>query len=280
MTEHEPLQREIPAYVASRLEGEALKRLEQHLSECRNCAAIVTTWKQLAPSFRGEMEELLRPHLAIDTLRDFALGRTADEDGAISGHLEVCASCSMDVAAWRAWQERRPVSAKRPAGVAPVRRLRLSHALLAAAVLVGVVLSVVLYFAVPTRGRPSPGPAWSGTAPLLVLHGTFRDGRDASEYSLLPGQPFLPIALQPLLPEYVESALRYRLDLLDESGRAVWSSELTAGRITAQLSASGVVTFLVPADSLEPGRYTLRAVPAERPHEPLLFEDRFRLIRP
>jgi len=43
VSDHESWQDEVPAYVASRLDGEARERFEFHLKSCPECAAQVAT---------------------------------------------------------------------------------------------------------------------------------------------------------------------------------------------------------------------------------------------
>jgi len=114
--------------------------------------------------------------------------------------------------------------------------------------------------------------AWSGAVPLPVLTSRFR-GAQAEEIVIRvkSGQPFVPIAVLPVLPEGAATGDTLSFEIRRDGGDQTWKMDLTAERIRDELHASKVVTFLIPAAMFSAGHYELRLQAPSRPEsEPIL----------
>jgi len=101
--------------------------------------------------------------------------------------------------------------------------------------------------------------AWSGAVPLPVLTSRYRGAQsEATVIRVQPGQPFVPIAVLPVLPSGAAAGDSFTFEIRREGGDPVWKLDLTAGRIRDELRASKVVTFLISTATLSAGHYELR----------------------
>lgn len=109
--------------------------------------------------------------------------------------------------------------------------------------------------------------SWTGPVDLAVLEGPARSRGPEPIVRIEAGQPFALVGVLPPLPAR-EGKLAgggqeaaYLFEVLDAgppAGTPVWSARMTAAEIRARLDRAGVVTFLIPADLLPPGRHQLR----------------------
>src|SRR4030095_8838622 len=149
---------ELAAYAAGRLDESSRRQVEQHLSQCEDCRAMAGSLSALAEHLRAGGEVLFAPHPSPDELREFSMKGAAASGEQIASHLEICASCALEVEAWSRMGEK----TTRVAEKVPVIRRREekigagTKALLAAAA--GVVLGAALgYFARDRLAGFSPG---------------------------------------------------------------------------------------------------------------------------
>jgi anti-sigma factor RsiW len=259
----------IPAYVLSKLEPEARRELEAHLRECKVCSEMVAVCREIASVLRDGGEDLFGRHPAPLTLREYALDGEAARDSEVARHVASCAECGLDVAVWKARQQGEPgfMTEKRGA-LAPAPRRRLRLLALAAGVLLGIGLTLALRsFLSSAAPTPPPGPdgprrmaSSSGPALLMVLGSPLRGRSDVPSFRVAAGQPYVLVAVQPVLPPGATGTDLYRFEI--RSGdQEVWHADLPASRIREQMEASGVTTFMVPATRLPPGQYDLRLLP-------------------
>ena len=225
LVDHDELQGDIAAYAASRLEGEERARLEVHLKTCDACADLAATWKEIASAVREAGGLLFDRHPDERALREQALAGSTAGDPALARHIASCASCGLEVVAWRKRAAAR--SATRSASVAlssggwpgATRRLALA---LAAGVILGVGLSLLLRppshrpIERAERGTEAPSPAppaWTGPVQLLVLASPVRGEGSPPAFHLEPGPPFALIAAPLVLPETAVDGDRYRFEI-------------------------------------------------------------------
>jgi len=257
MTSHEEIQLELAAYAASRLEPDAGRRLEEHLSGCQDCREMLGTFMPLARALREGGEALFEPHPSESTLRRYARsGKEAGMEG-VARHLDVCASCSLQVGAWRRQKDT----------IAPRPRWASIALATAAGLAVGAGLSAWL-----GAGRAPwtpPGPSEASAGPLLVLPRALRGEETSVTYSLEPGRTFLVIACPASIPDSAPPGQMFRYEIRREGeGAVVWSAIMSAAAIRTHLAEGAeLVTLLVPNASLTLGRYEFRLAPAESPEE-------------
>lgn len=288
MTDHREWQEEVPAYVAGRLGDEARQAFEAHLSECDACSEIAATWKEIASSMRRGGEELSSAHPDEMALRDYATGGATLANRDVARHIVYCASCELEVSAWKAREAglRSPAGGEvrsAPAGPWPAGA-RVAVVAVAIGIIVGVGLAIVLRPAPPAGIQiarqdpsvrpagpepvgPSPGGAPQPTGPLaapagpvqlLVLGGALRGGEPAPAFRIGAAQPFVLVAVQPTLPARAGADDLYRFEVVRAGGEVVWSSEQTVAQIRPHLESSEVITFAIPSEALPAGHYEMR----------------------
>jgi len=268
VTDHDELQSEIPAYVASRLEEDARRRLEDHLRDCDACAEMVEAWRTIAPALRDGGEAIFTPHPPARALREYALGRGEAVDPAHVRHVASCDTCDLEI---RVWKEREG-GVDAPAGAALWKEQRTpawrpTMALAAGAVLGAAIAAFMLRR--PTlpgpAAPPTPEPIASRLAegigepvPLWVLAGPLRGETPVATFTIGREQPYVLIAVRPALAPGAADADIYRFEIHRPDGGTSWSSEADVARIRSHMESSGVVTFPVPTTDLPPGRYFFR----------------------
>jgi hypothetical protein len=272
MDGHEEIRLDLAAYAASRLEGSAARRVEQHLEICLDCREIAETIKGLGASLRGGGESLFAPHPSESALREYADRRGRADGQAIAQHLAGCATCSLEVEVWT--RKRAGAQVREPSTVSRSTRWRSLALASAAGIAVGFTLAVFLRAGrVPAVPPATPAATTAtGAAPtagrLLLLPRTLRGEKSVGSYALEPDQEFVVIGCPVSLPDGAKDSERFHYEIRKESGEAVWSQTMSAAA-TRRQSAGGleVVTFLVPARLLPPGHYEFSLSPAERPDE-------------
>lgn len=273
MSEHEDLQMDLPAYAASRLEGGAAKRLEEHLKECASCREMAESLREFGSAIRERGEALIEPHPAEAEVRDYARGETVSDRGRIERHLEVCATCSLEVETWK----RRPGALADARSMPPAGGLHRwgSVALASAAGLVigfGVARLLNDASAPPPSVRPTHGPQERvlSAGPLLILPRALRGEGVAVTYRIDPRQEFVVMACPVSIPDSAEPDERFRFEIRNADGQMVWSREMTAEAVREHLnSVAEAVTLLAPTSALEPGGYVFSLSPVNEPDESL-----------
>jgi hypothetical protein len=112
---------------------------------------------------------------------------------------------------------------------------------------------------------------------LVLLERPTRGASRTPRFRVDAGQPFIPLAVPVVVPESAGDAEMFRFTVRDEGDRVLWWSDVTAAGIRQQIAASGVVSFLVPAPDLQPGRKTLRFARAMTPEPATLLEIPFEI---
>ena len=274
--EHERLQGEVAAHAAARLHGEARERLERHLLTCAECAEMLAVAREVASTVRSAGPALGSPHPSVPELRAYATLGPAAASATLEAHVAWCASCTLEVAAWR-----RAAPAPGATAAARARSFRsaawpvATAASLAAGVLVGLWLA-------PLRERHAAGendvaaPApWIGPVEVLRVEDVPRGEGGPAEVVIRAGQAQMPLAVElETLDEADLAPLEVRITRAD--GTLVWSAE---AREAAREGARVRLTFLVPTALLKAAE-TYRATVVRRaaPDEALL-QRRF-VVRP
>lgn len=274
MSDHEGLKSDIPAYVASRLEGERRRQLEEHLPGCGECSERVSTLRGFTSVLREGGEEMFAPHPDVLALRAYARGERAADSSRIARHVASCATCELELSAWKfrdLMEQTQPAALRESAPrTRPVRSgFGLFPAMsLAAGVVVGVGVSILFHLGA-APGVPAPGSAgelvqvaanWSGPAQLFILSSQVRGEEAVATWKLAADQPYVLLAVRPPVPDSAGADDPYRFEIRGASGQAVWSSDLSAALIRQQLESSEVITFPIPAATLAPGRHEFRFV--------------------
>ncbi|PYT17890.1 MAG: hypothetical protein DMF51_01350 [Acidobacteria bacterium] len=264
MTSHEEIQLELAAYAASRLERDAGRRLEEHLRGCQDCREMLETFVPFARALGEGGEALFEPHPSESTLRRYARAGKAAGMEDVARHLDFCASCSLQVGAWK----------RQADTLSPLPRWAAIALATAAGLAVGAGLSAWLGAGrAPGPPRQSlaetaPGLAEASAGPLLVLPRALRGEETSVTYALDPSRTFLVIACPASVPDSAPPGQLFRYEIRREGAGAVWSRILSAADVRRHLSEGAeLVTLLVPNASLTPGRYEFRLAPAESPEE-------------
>ena len=267
MIRHEDVQEELAAYAAGRLEGQSLRRVNDHLTECDECRDMADTFRDLATAIRAGGETLFEPHPSAAALRRHAIGGDTTELAAITRHLAACASCALEAGAW-----------KRTGGPAAlegrgwIRTGRFRPAIAAAAgLLLG--LGLAAFFMSRATSRTEAGP-------LLVLPRALRGEETVETYSMDSRQGVVVIACPAAIAKEAPPGELFRYEIRDEAGRVAWSRNMSASEIRRHLRGKAeVVTLLVPATSLGPGHHEFRLAPASKP-ESVIYRVRLEISAP
>jgi hypothetical protein len=255
MTRHEQLQEQIPAFVADRLDGTESGQVQEHLSDCEDCTDLVRVGNELVQGLRDGKEEIFTAHPDARMLRRYSLGEEVDGRGELVRHVASCASCELEVSAWRRWGKVKPTSTQEEEfRAAQGRSINWKSALAA-----GILLGMGLMFGLRDIGpQPAQAPTpWTGSAALLTLEAAYRSAAPVAQIFIEPHQPYLPLVVSPELPPMTPAGEHFRFAIAT-AGAAdpLWSLELSAEAVQTQQEATGVVTFLVPATGMDAGHYT------------------------
>lgn len=254
MVNHEDLQEQIPAFLAARLDANESGQIESHLDECHDCSELVQVGREFVHGLREGEEETFTPHPDVRMLRRYSLGEELDGRADLVRHVASCVSCELEIAAWRRWGKVKPTSTQEEE-FRQAQGWRFTWKLALAA---GILLGIGLTFGLRDLAlQPMEAPApWTGSAALLTLEATYRGVAPVAQIVVEPGQPYLPLVVSPELPHAAEAGeyFRFAIATLDDA-TPVWSFRMTAAEVRGQLDATGVVTFLVPTDPLDAGRY-------------------------
>jgi putative zinc finger protein len=271
VSDHEDIQLELAAYAASRLEGETLRRVEEHLRECAGCGELVHSFRGLAGAMREDGALLFEPHPPGSELRRCArAGETGGPDG-VARHLAVCAPCSLEVAALAAAGTGGLRSPSSDVGRTP-RWLPLAVAS-TAGLGAGLGLAVLLRIGGSPPAPPASfatdmpaGAESSGVGPMLILPPSLRSEGTSVTYTLEPRQMFVVVACPAAVPDAAATADLFRYEIRNTAGRVVWSVTMNADEIRRHLAGGAeAVTLLVPSASVAPGRYEFLLSPAGSP---------------
>jgi anti-sigma factor RsiW len=273
MSEHEDLQMDLPAYAASRLEGAAAQRMEDHLKECAGCREMAESLREFGNAIREGGAALMEPHPSEAEIKGYARGESVSDRGRIERHLAVCATCSLEVESWKRGSGALFDSRSKPTA-GGLHRWG-SVALASAAGLVigfGVARLVNDASAPPPSVSPTQGlqERVPSAGPLLILPRALRGEGLAVTYRIDPKQEFVVMACSVSIPDDAPPDARFRYEIRDSGGRVVWAREITAEAVREHLNSTAeAVTLLAPTSVLEPGRYVFSLSPADKPDESL-----------
>ncbi len=285
MREHEVLRLDIPAYVTLRLGSAEREEVARHLLECEECRELEASFREIASAIREGGEAIFEPHPEEHLLREFAQGRTAADPARLERHLSLCATCRLEVAAWRSGTARHPVhpdlfpSPASAAGRTAGRKTIFASGV-AAGLLVGMALAVLFRAPSPPKvdeahrsPAQSPIPAPPLAAVLLrILPGVHRGEGQVARWQVARQEKWIAVAVPVALPERTEESIPVRFELVDGNQEVSASVTLRAGEVRRHLAASDAVSLLFSADRLSPGRYRF-SVRAEEPGgEELLYQ--------
>jgi len=256
VTSDDRFQDDLPAYIAGRLEGDDLRRLEEHLRVCDDCGDLATTWRGIVKSLREGGEALFESHPGEMELREFSLGAAAPTHHGIQRHLESCASCTLEVEAWR---RRGTPATMREVAPAKGRRGFWTPVLAAAG---GMILGAGLVL-LSGPGRPNAqSPALGEEVGLLILPASpLRGSGPPRPYTLRSGQQRIEVGFRPTLPSGIDGAGRYRFEIRRDSGATIWSVEKSVADLRRIMAMDEIVGFSFPTSSIGPGRYEFRTIP-------------------
>ena len=258
MNSHEELHEQLPDFVAGNLPHSDVPAVEAHLVSCGECSAFVRTLRDLGAGFQAGGEELLTPHPKPTTL--LALAHGTSTDPAAARHVETCATCSLEVAFHADSKpaakvlnfQRRDAKLAAPLGQ---RRRFAVPAYLAAGLVTGIGLTLLYHPPSTTSGSDGSRPNWTGSVGLVALEPPLRGDGPVPSFVVSPGQPYVPVAVPAKVPEGSADTDRYVFEIQDAAGRSSWKLEMPAADIRAQVKATGVTTFLIPADTLGTGAH-------------------------
>jgi hypothetical protein len=102
------------------------------------------------------------------------------------------------------------------------------------------------------------GSRWTGPVSLVFLTGPAR-GSEARPpiIEVRSGQPFIPLAVVPVLPQAAKPEDRFLFQVRGAEGKTDWELGMSASEINRDLEVAKVVTFLIPALNLSEGRHEL-----------------------
>jgi anti-sigma factor RsiW len=291
MTEHDDLQFDIPALLASRLDEPSRVRLEKHLAECASCSETVSVARGILGALEEGGEAVWEEHPSIDRILDLATDSGPVEAGRFAAHVSVCPTCTLEIDAWKAIHAKGLAAPPRSSDLedrrlrgapAPIRS-RVPPALLglAAGVLLGAALTAIL---IGRGGAGAPGggtgpgltsPApWSGAPRWAQLELPRRGGGEEKPLSVVSISAEDPTVLLLVPAEFSRaggSGGSYAFEILDAAGRAAWRTELSSDQLAARIDpASSFMALLVPTDRLRAGRYDLAVREARGGPDPLL----------
>jgi hypothetical protein len=119
---------------------------------------------------------------------------------------------------------------------------------------------------------------WTGPVTLVFLTGPARGVQSAPvKINVRPGQPFVPLATVPALPQAAKPEDRFLFQIRDAGGKIEWELEMNASEIILDLEAAKVVTFLIPARNLPEGRHELVLLGAAGPSSEPVWRTSFQV---
>ena len=246
---HEQLKAALPAYIVRRLEEGEMKRVDEHLEVCPECREMVATWRDWAGTLREEGESLFEPHPEPVQVRLFAHGALeGDAADQVGRHLEVCASCELEATVWRSRGR-----ARRPEPVRPASRgmaMRVAGLAAAAGLVAGLGLGWLLHDL-----RPASAASWAGPTTQILLPAVLRGSENGQvTHTIHPDEHRVVISFRPVDAGFQDREGVYRFEIAGKGG-AVLNLAMTGERAARHIEAASVVTFVIPADWLPPGRY-------------------------
>lgn len=303
--EHEEAQRLLADRSHGRLAEAVQRDLAAHLSACGKCGSLSETYEMLRASLATAA---VAEHPTSEEIVAYALrsGDLTGEDLArLAAHARACDPCAGEVAA----VAEADAAAGSLGGRPPSGFLRFllrpgpAAALTAAGLLLVMGYPAFLGLVRLPELRRAQQEAqdrvaaltgeldgarrslqefadWDGPAQWLTLRRPRRGEAPRNLISLQPDQPYLQVAVRPLLGEEVQDDARFLARIEDEDGREIWAAELRASQIREHVAADGVVVLPVRSALLPPGGYRFRLVSSERTEVEPAFEASFQILPP
>jgi predicted anti-sigma-YlaC factor YlaD len=237
-----------PWYVNGSLDEERRARVEEHLSSCAECRALVHAARDLQPPGANDMEGLL-DHPPAQHLDRFAFdpeSLNVDLSRRIREHLAGCPACAGAVSALSQPQADAP-SATRPSWWNSLLAEVFFNRTAAVAYLFLLVLLVPAYF---IRQQVTPP---SGAFDLTVLSSATRGTSSSPSIVVEEGQTVVVLGAEFEVPGG-RTPVSFAL-MREET--VVWSIELGLDRVERNLETSGIVTLVIPIDALRLGSHRL-----------------------
>lgn len=237
--------------------------------------------KVMKEQIQGSGEAMFEPHPEPAALHRYVLEGGGKEDERLRRHLETCATCQLEVEAWKR------IGLKKPSSPAAARPGRMSGPWLALAAGLGGVVGLLIGWrllsgpapvepetAPPRAALPSPVAPQIPPAPVIhFLPGLLRSGEvPLQRWSLEAEDPYIAVAVTLSPPADAAAGDRLRFELRVKGGEPVWQAEMPVSRIREHLESADAVNLAVaPEGKLAPGRYEFRVVRAEAPEKPPLY---------
>ena len=267
-------------FVSARLAPEQSRLVDQHRQTCPDCGEIVADLETMKAQIQKSGEAMFEPHPAPAILHRYVLEGGGKGAAQIQRHLETCATCQLEVEAWKRIQPAR-------AGArSPAPRPSLSWMSLAAGVgaLLGLLAGWRFLSTAPPVGPgipapPATPPAAENPRPLVapVIHtlpALMRSGDiPVKPLSLDRNEPYLNVAVPISVPADLPPSESFRFELQRPAGETVWRTEMDISRIREHIESAGVVSLAISPDRpLDPGRYIFRVVRAGTPEAPPIYQ--------
>ncbi len=288
MTEHSERRFDLPGYVAGRLGPAEREEVARHLAECGECRELEDSIREMASGIREGGEAIFEPHPPERILRRIGQGEAVPERDGIDRHLKLCATCELEVEAWRA--DTGGASSSAAVLREPIRRREARSTMsfglgLAAGLVVGVSLAILLRSALLPKGDARPtrivetAPPPSPAAVLLrVLPAALRGESKAVRWEIGRTEKWIAVGVPLALPGRFDEKTPIRFELASREGAGATSVALAAGEARRHLAASDLVSLMFPADRLVPGRYDF-TVRTESPGGPeILYRNEVEIV--
>ena len=205
-----------------------------------------------------------RRHLAADEIVTYATERetlSTHEKQRVETHTAECTNCRDELA--RVEQVHASVQAD-PQGRDSSRKQSLrpftSSTWLAAA---AAVLAAMLVYPAYLGIFRSPSDLeqlrdWSGPVEMELITGSTRSLDQTPTLTIDPQRPFVILGIQVVVTSEVTDETPVLFQILEAGKDTLLSLELSAQAVREQVRSAGVVTWLVPVETLEPGEYIIR----------------------
>jgi predicted anti-sigma-YlaC factor YlaD len=278
MADNDPIALLIPWYVNGTIGDDDRRRVEEHLPTCDHCRSLVEDARRLEGLGRLD-PDLLWGHVQARHLERFAMDPAALEPELaswIESHVDGCEACAGAAEVLRLSSRAEgatPTQSTVPgqsslASLWQLAARTVLHPAAAAVYLLLVAVSIPAYRSL-TRLPGMEGRVaaleqrldalrdWGGVIDLPVVTSPLRGAEADLVVTRTTDQPVLGLGIAFEVPELVAESSRLLITLVDGSGAGIWSDQLTAGDARRHLSETGLVTLLIPADRVQPGKYRL-----------------------
>jgi hypothetical protein len=299
MSEHETIAGLIPWFLNGTLSPEDRRRVEDHLLSCEECRALLEEARAMELAGREDQAELL-DHVQAQHLESYAVAPGSvppDLAGWIRQHLDGCDVCrdahrilERSVSGRSAIDGARERPAGESASIWSLLTRTVFHPVAAAAYLLILAVVVPVYRGVvhlpdverrvgAVERELEQAKRWGGAVDLPVLSSALRGENDVATLVSEEGQPVLPIGAEFELPGDLDRSKPLRFTVRSDTVEIVWSREIPVPQVLRNLDDAGIVTLLLPAAAVSPGRYRLTVDRIDRPASRPILDASFRIER-